>query len=109
MLDSYLLHIIKLYCSTNIIKHTLFNMVLFNNIWIYIYKRKNTITIIVLSYEYYFECIYVNKTLIKSLIYTSDNSTHSLTQHENSVPSMLSYRALTVLHYVTNSRFKKNI
>ena len=65
-----------------------------------IYKRKNTITIIILSYEYYFECIYVNKTLIKSLIYTSDNSTYSLTQHENSVPSMLSYRALTVYIYI---------
>ena len=74
-------------------------MVLFNNIWIYIYKRKNTITIIILSYEYYCECIYVNKTIIKSLIYTSDNSTYSLTQHENSVPSMLSYRALTVYIY----------
>ena len=95
LLDSYLLH-----CSTNIIQHTLFNMVLFNNIWIYIYKRKNTITIIILLYEYYFECIYVNKTLIKSLIYTSNNSTYSLTQHENSVPSMLSYRALTVYIYI---------
>ena len=49
---------------------------------------------------YYVECIYVNKTLIKSLIYTSDNSTYSLTQHENSVPSMLSYRALTVYIYI---------
>ena len=52
---------------------------------------------------YYFECIYVNKTLIKSLIYTSDNSTYSLTQHENSVPSMLSYRALTVYIYIRMS------
>ena len=36
----------------------------------------------------------------KSLIYTSDNSTYSPTQHENSVPSMLSYRALTVYIYI---------
>ena len=42
----------------------------------------------------------MNKTLIKSLIYTSDNSTYSLTQHENSVPSMLSYRALIVYIYI---------
>ena len=40
------------------------------------------------------------QTLIKSLTYTSDNSTYSLTQHENSVPSMLSYRALTVYIYI---------
>ena len=33
-------------------------------------------------------------------MYTSDNSTYSLTQHENSVPSMLSYRALTVYIYI---------
>ena len=32
-------------------------------------------------------------------MYTSDNSTYSLTQHENTVLSMLSYRALTVYIY----------
>ena len=40
------------------------------------------------------------QNIIKSLIYTSDNSTYSLTQHENSVLSMLSYRALTVYIYI---------
>ena len=33
-------------------------------------------------------------------MYTSDNSIYSLTQHENSVPSMLSYRAFTVYIYI---------
>ena len=40
------------------------------------------------------------QNIIKSLIYTSDNSTYSLTKHENYVPSMLSYRALTVYAYI---------
>ena len=35
LLDSYLLHV-KLHYSTNIIQHTLFNMVLFNNNNIYL-------------------------------------------------------------------------
>ena len=33
-------------------------------------------------------------------MYTSDNSTYSLTQYENSVPSMLSYRALLYIYII---------
>ena len=66
LLDSYLLHskttLLNKYNSIYIIQ---FYLIIYA--YKYIYKRKNTITIIILSYEYYFECIYVNKTLIKSI------------------------------------------